>query len=149
MWGRWVWGTCPPDDPYWGPLLTVEVPAPVDGTRAVDAWEDRKRRRGVQHLMDTTTKKTSNRKCLIRWVEVINKVPEGTFDVGASGQFHGPYKDLEKHPLIRPHRKRSIFGESYLARLDGSGLFTWVVPVAGGVYVYTNPVFRVSLKEQQ
>lgn len=99
--------------------------------------------------MDVTTKKTSNRKCLIRWVEVINKAPEGIFDVGANGQLSGPYKDLEKHPSIRPHRKRSIFGEGYLAQLDGSGLFTWVVPVAGGVYAYTNPVFRVSLKEQQ
>lgn len=97
----------------------------------------------------TTTKKTSNRKCLIRWVEVIEAPPKGVFNSGANGQFAGPYKDLEQHPLIRPHRRMSIFGGCYLAQLDESGLFTWVVPVSGGVYAYTSPVFRVRVKEQQ
>lgn len=43
--GRWVWGACSQEDPYWGPLLVVEVPPLRDEARMREAWEEQKRRR--------------------------------------------------------------------------------------------------------
>jgi len=65
------------------------------------------------------------------------------------GHFDEPIKSLDEHPKIAPHRPRSIYGETYLAKLDTSGLFAWVRPVTGGGYQTSDPVFLLVEDEEK
>lgn len=79
-------------------------------------------------------------------IQVIHDVNEKVHQDGCCGLVHldPVFCDLEQHQEIGKYKPKSPWGKSFLAKFDSSDFFTWVKPVAGGVWETTNPVFLVS-----
>ncbi len=79
-------------------------------------------------------------------VTVVPKPDPNIHNDGLSGLVHldSAYRNLDSHPDIAKHRPQSAYGSCYLAKFDKSPYFSWIKPIAGGMYRSTDPVFIVE-----